>query len=173
MGRRPKPAVLRELHGNPGKRRARVDEPEGVGDLWAPPSWFDDDQRDQWSYAVDHAPPGLLTGTDREILAIWCVASVEYARAAREVRAGGQVVQTKAGNAIINPYLSIVNRQAVLMAKAGSELGFSPAARAALGVHAPAFPNGAVGAGRRTLKGDLARYLERKPDRLDDDGGDA
>ena len=65
-------------------------------------------QRAQWFYAVQNAPPGLLTGTDREVLAVWVVACVEHARAAAEVR---QVVKTKAGNAINNPYLGIVNRQ--------------------------------------------------------------
>jgi hypothetical protein len=84
MGKRgPKkiPTVLKELHGNPGKRALPVDEPDGVGDLWAPPAWFDDEQRDQWNYAIDHAPPGLLTGTDREVLVVWVVACVEHAKA--------------------------------------------------------------------------------------------
>jgi hypothetical protein len=47
MGKRgPKriPTLLKELHGNPGKRALPVDEPHGVGDLWDPPVWFDDEQ---------------------------------------------------------------------------------------------------------------------------------
>jgi P27 family predicted phage terminase small subunit len=169
MGKRgPKniPTVLKELHGNPGKRALPVDEPDGVGDLWAPPAWFNDEQRDQWNYAIDHAPPGLLTGTDREVLAIWCVACVEHARAAQEVRKLGQVVKTKDGNAIQNPFLPIVNRQALIMLRAGAEMGFSPAARASLGSAAPAFGDGP---GRRRIRGEseLDRYLALKPDKLD------
>lgn len=165
-GRKPTPTVLKQLHGNPGKRALPVDEPEGVGDLWSPPSWFDDQQREQWHYAVDHAPPGLLTGTDREVLAIWCVACVEHAKAAQEVRKLGQVVKTKDGNAIQNPFMGIMNRQAMVMLKAGSEMGFSPAARASLGSAAPEFNDAGSGRPARTIKGSLASYLEQKPDSL-------
>lgn len=167
-GRKRVPTVLRELHGNPRDHAMPTDEPEGVGDLWSPPAWFDDEQREQWHYAIDHAPPGLLTGTDREVLAIWCVACVEHAKAAQEVRKLGQVVKTKDGNAIQNPFLPIVNKQAMIMLKAGSEMGFSPAARASLGSAAPEFNNGATtGRSGRPIKGGLAGYLELKPDKLD------
>jgi P27 family predicted phage terminase small subunit len=142
-------------------------EPQGVGTLWAAPPWFDEEQRQQWEYALDHAPPGLLTGIDREVLAVWCVAAVEYARAIARVRADGQIVETTHGNAIQNPHLSIANRQATIMLKAGGELGFSPAARASLGSRAPEFPNDPPAGGRR-IKGGLAGYLEQKPDRLPD-----
>jgi P27 family predicted phage terminase small subunit len=163
-GPKPKPLMLRELHGNPGRRPMPVDEPEGVGDLWAPPAYMDEDQRAQWHYVVDHSPPGLLTGTDRDILATFVNACVEYQRAVLEVRKIGQVVKTKEGNAIQNPYLGIMNRQAVLMHRIGSELGFSPAARASLGTAAPAFD----GTSRRIRgESELDRYLALKPDKLD------
>ena len=168
MGKRgPKniPTVLKELHGNPGKRPIPVDEPEGVGDMWAPPPWFDEDQRAQWHYAVDHAPPGLLTGTDREVLVVWVVACVEHAKAVQEVRNLGQVVKTKDGNAIQNPFLPIVNRQALIMMKAGAEMGFSPAARASLGSAASAFGDGPAAQDPRRV-GQLDRYLALKPDKL-------
>jgi P27 family predicted phage terminase small subunit len=164
-GPKPTPMILRKLRGNPSRRPLPADEPEGVGDLWAPPAWFEKEQRDQWHYAIDHAPPGLLTGTDRETLAIWCVASVEYARAARKVWEMGHVVETKNGNAILNPHLSAMNRQALIILKAGGELGFSPAARASLGSRAPEF-GGATPGGRRPRSSDLAAYLEQKPDKL-------
>lgn len=159
------PTTLKKLHGNPGKRRLPKNEPEGQGLLWAPPPWFDDEQRAQWSYALEYAPPGLLTGTDRELLMIWCCAAVEYTRAIKEVRTLGQVVKTKDGNAIQNPFLPIVNRQALIMMRAGAEMGFSPASRASLGNSAP------EGAGlgelsRSRARGGLAAYLEQKPDQL-------
>lgn len=166
-GRKRVPAVLAELHGNP-RDKPIPEEPEGVGDLWAPPAYMDADQREQWNYVVDHAPPGLLTGTDRDILATFVNACVEYQRAVLEVRAGGQVVETKNGNAIQNPYLGIMNRQALLMKTFGSELGFSPAARASLGSRAPEFQYDSPTGGRGRLKADsLDAYLELKPDKLD------
>jgi P27 family predicted phage terminase small subunit len=180
MGKRgPKriPTVLKVLHGNPGKRPTPVDEPEGVGDLSAPPAYMDEEQRAQWHYALNRAPPGLLTGTDRDIFAAWVNACVEYQKAVLEVRKLGQVVKTgvvtdkngntSGGNAIQNPYLSIMNRQAMLMSRFGAELGFSPAARASLGSAAPDFGDG-PGTGRRRRAGqsELDRYLALKPDKL-------
>lgn len=176
MGRKSVPEVLKKLHGNPGQRRTKRDV-EGRGDLWSPPTFFDKEQRVQWHYAVDHAPPGLLTGTDREVLAIWVVACVEHARAVVKVRELGQVVKTNTqvdkdgktisgGNFIQNPYLPIVNKQAMLMLKAGSELGFSPAARASLGSRAPEFNNVGTGRGRSSGISDVDQYLEEKPDKL-------
>jgi hypothetical protein len=76
------PTHLRLLHGTPDRRPLPVAEPLGVGVLRAPPDWFDDEQRAQWHYAIENAPPGLLTATDREVLIIWTGASVEHARAA-------------------------------------------------------------------------------------------
>jgi P27 family predicted phage terminase small subunit len=171
-GRKPKPRFLKELSGNPGHRPLPTDEPEGVGDLWAPPSYMDAEQREQWHYVVDHAPPGLLTGTDRDILAVFCNACVEYRRAVVQVRAMGQVVKTgvvtdkdgntSGGNVIQNPFLGIMNRQALLLNRFGAECGFSPAARASLGSRAPEFN------GRGAATGDLLdAYLATKPDKLD------
>src|SRR5690242_9501005 len=54
------PVALHKLHGKPGRRPLDTEEPEGVGDIWAPPAWFDDQQREQWHYSAEHAPPGLL-----------------------------------------------------------------------------------------------------------------
>ena len=61
----------------------------------------EEDQREQWRYAVEHAPKGLLSGTDRETLAIWVCASVEYARAARAVRRTEKSVQRIKGRRVV------------------------------------------------------------------------
>jgi len=163
-GPKVKPLLLRQLHGHPSHRPIPVDEPEGVGDLWAPPAYMDDEQRAQWHYALQRAPPGLLTDTDRDIFACWVNACVEYRKAVLEVRAIGQVVKTRDGNAIQNPFMGIMNRQALLMNRFGAELGFSPAARASLGSGAPDFH----GPGRKIRgESELDRYLALKPDVLD------
>lgn len=140
-----------------------VDVPEGTGLLWSPPEWFNDEQRAQWDYALQHAPPGLLTGTDREVLVIWCVAAIEHALAVVQVRRLGQVVKSAEGSPYQNPFLGIANRQALIMLRAGAEMGFSPASRTALGRSAgetdgPSAPARSSG---------LAAYLAQKPDRLD------
>lgn len=164
-GRKPQPTMLKVLHGNPHEHRlpSPEAEPQGQGELWAAPTWFDDDQREQWHYAIDFAPPGLLTATDRQMLTVWVGACVEYQRAMVELHKSGQVVKTVDGNVIQNPYLSIINRQALILIRAVSELGFSPAARASLGAKAPEFDRN----GGRPTTTRLTAYLARKPDRLD------
>ena len=160
-GRKPVPTVLKRLHGYPGHHTRTGAELEGVGELLAPPEWFDAEQCEQWDYALENAPPGLLTATDREILAGWCCAAVEYARAVTEVRKLGQVVKTKEGNAIQNPFLPIMNRQFLIMLRAGAELGFSPAARASLGASITSEQ-----AEDEDGLSALDKYLAEKPDRL-------
>jgi P27 family predicted phage terminase small subunit len=163
-GRKPKPAVLKRLHGYPGHHTKEVGvEPEGVGSISAP-VWFDAEQCAQWEYALQHAPLGLLTGTDREVLVVWVVACCEHARAVEEVRRLGQVVKTIDGNAIQNPYMSVANRQATIMLRAGAELGFSPAARASLG--ASSLTSAQAQDDRQNATPALDQYLARKPDRL-------
>lgn len=165
MPRRTKPrtpAVIEKLRGNPTHRKI-ADEPPGVGDIWQSPPWFDDDQREAWRYAVDHAPIGLLSGTDRDVMVVWVVATVEHQRAAKEVARLGQVVQRQDGSVGINPYMRVLNHQAQVILRACQEIGFSPAARAHLGARAPELPGGVRGS---LITGDLAAYLDEKPDKL-------
>lgn len=163
-GRKPKPTVVKLLHGVPGHRALPENEPQGQGILWAPPVWFDTEQRNQWHYSLEKSPLGLLTETDREMLMLWVCACVEYARANIEVRKHGQVIKTREGNVIQNPYLGVMNRQALIMMRVASELGFSPAARASLGNRAPEFP--AYGTNTTPARSRLTAYLDAKPDRL-------
>lgn len=168
MSGRVVPTHLKRLHGNPGKQHLPA-EPEGVGLLWKPPEWFDDEQRDQWHYAIEHAPPGLLTATDRENLVVWCAASVEHARASSELRKQGQTITNKQGNVIINPLLVVMNRQAEVMLRASGTLGFSPVSRAAIGRALGREGFGVpAGPGLRQIAGSaLGKYLDEAPDKFD------
>ena len=152
------PRVLRILRGNPSKKRMPA-EPQGIGDLWSPPDYFDEELRDEWNRVVESAPSGILTGTDRDIVSAYVVAVVEFARAVTQVRKGGQVVKAKNGAAIVNPFLGIMNKQAALIARFGSQLGFSPASRAQLGSSLGSSSGRSSDGGAMTL----AQYLAEKP----------
>jgi P27 family predicted phage terminase small subunit len=174
MRTRPKqPAAIAKLHGNTnkiGKKKLVEDKVvEGIGDLWSPPEWFDDSQRAQWNYALEHAPPGLLTGTDREVLIMWCVASVEYRIAAIHVRVQGQILINENGVVITNPYLRAMEKASMQILRLGSELGFSPSARASLGRAAPEFTPGQLKSTGRIVSG-LSGYLDNDPDQEDQTG---
>lgn len=129
-GRRPKPTLLKQLEGNPGKRRLNPREPQPEGELYAAPGWMTESQREGWAYVITNAPYGLLKQLDRSILAIWVVAEDLHREAAEKIAQYGLLTKSpNAGLPLQSPYLAILNKQAQLMLKAGAELGFSPASR--------------------------------------------
>ena len=129
-GRRPKPTLLKEIEGNPGKRALNKSEPQPEGDLYAAPTWMTDTQREGWGFAITHAPYGLLKQLDRSVLAIWVVAEDLHREAAEKIAQYGLLTKSpNAGLPLQSPYLAILNKQAQIMLKAGAELGFSPSSR--------------------------------------------
>jgi phage terminase small subunit len=106
----------------------------------------------------------MLKRLDRDILAAWVVASDIHATAAMkqtEIDAGRDAVLLTLVGGTLNaegtrvggqlqqsPYLPIINRQALIMARLASELGFSPVSRSRVDVgkapdegHGNAFAN--------------------------------
>lgn len=138
-GRKPKPSYLRVLNGNAGKRPVNADEPKPVGNLedHPPPEWLNDAQKERWRYAMNAAPPGMLKRLDQSVLAVWVVAAQMHADASEKVSRLGSMLKSKEGVPYQNPYMAIMNKQAVLMMKAASELGFSPSSRSRVKVEPP------------------------------------
>jgi len=129
-GRRPTPTVLKELRGNPGKRRRNQGEPKPEGDLHAPPDWLTPGQQELWSHAIESAPRSMLKRIDRELLMIWAVAADTYRIATQRVAKFGLVTKSpQQGIPMQNLYLPILNKQAQIMIKVAAELGFWPASR--------------------------------------------
>jgi P27 family predicted phage terminase small subunit len=133
------PCLLRcELHGNPRKVALPKFEPKPDGDLKDAPSWFNDEQRLCWSYAMASAPPGMLKRIDRGALVAWVVAEDLHRQAAIAQGKVGLLVRIKTratigaddpGVPAASPYINIINQQAKIMLKAASELGFTPVSR--------------------------------------------
>jgi phage terminase small subunit len=164
MGRKRTPTALAALHGNPSKIRLPDAEPVPTGALEEPPEWLTREQAESWRYALAHAPPGLLRRLDRGMLTIWVVAEATHQRAVRllEKRCGSDLMTTQGEQEIPSMYLSVINKQALLMIKVASELGFSPSARARV----YAQPSG--GSVTRTTGGrvvSLAQYVANAPPR--------
>ena len=147
VGRPRKPTNLRILQstrGEPAGHSRPIDrtEPKPVGNLFEAPAWLTDSQKLVWTYHIATAPAGLLKRLDQRVFAAWCVAcdlhqtAVEM-QAKIDATSGGAklLVQPRdaqgnaTGQAYQSPYLPIINRQAVIMAKLVTELGFSPASR--------------------------------------------
>ncbi|WP_170303744.1 phage terminase small subunit P27 family [Reyranella soli] len=161
------PRALKVLRGT-SKKKLPV-EPEGRGDLWDPPSYFDAAQKKEWSRVIENAPYGILTGTDRDAVAAYVVAVVEYAKAVRAVRKDGQLMTAKNGTPFQNPSLGIANRQALLISRLCASLGFNPTSRASLGTSESSFNGSAPGSladftAKRPKPGSLAEYEAERPD---------
>ncbi len=77
---------------------------------------------------------GLVTTLDVEMLKAYCQAYGMWVEATALVNKMGMVQKTSNNNYIQNPYVAIVNKQAALMTKIGSEFGMSPSSRASLDV---------------------------------------
>lgn len=118
-GPRPKPTVLHKLEGTyrPDRhRKRRAQEPMPEGALKEPPQSLTADEQAEWQYVIRHAPIGLLTKLDRDLLVLWCQATVQSWRA----ETLNELV--KAGN---------------LMLRVSDRLGFSPAARPQIKIDPP------------------------------------
>ncbi len=151
-GRKRKPSLLHQLHGNPGKRPLPKLEPKPTGKLAEPPPWLTESMQEGWRYAIASAPPGLLRLIDRGALLVWVVAENLHRQAVQKQSLLELVVRAPvSGQPIQSPYLPIINRQALIMLRAAAELGFSPASRP----RAQAQPGG------------LSAYDDRQGDSLD------
>lgn len=129
-GRKPKPTWLKVVEGNPGKRPLNDAEPAAAGDLKSAPEWLTDSQRAVWDEAVRSAPPGLLRGIDESVFLVWVVAKDLHRDASEKIAKYGAVIKSPVtGTAMQSPFVSVLNRQAQIMLKAASEMGFSPSSR--------------------------------------------
>ena len=138
-GRKPKPTLLKDLHGSNKPRNHS--EPQIQQELGPAPAYFDSEQRGVWEYALRHAPPGMLRALDAKMLEAWCVASVVHRRAVQELAEQNRLIAPCPRNpaySVPSPLIGIINRQTAILARLASELGFSPAARPRIRTDGPA-----------------------------------
>jgi P27 family predicted phage terminase small subunit len=164
-GRKPKPSALKDLHGSKEPRNAL--EPKPVGDLegTTAPDHFSPDQVETWNFALEHAPPGMLKQIDRSALEAWVVARSLHRRAVIAQSKTGLIIKSpEKGIPIQSPYLPIINRQALIMLKAASELGFTPVSRPRVMLSGAAGGAGLGGSAHdNAAAGSLQAYLDGDP----------
>jgi len=134
-GRRPKPTALKELQGNPGKRRLNANEPR-PGGIPKCPSHLDAGARREWRrISVELIALGLLTGVDTAALAAYCMAYSRWAAAEKSLQKFGPVIKSpKSGYPIQNPFLGVANVAMDQMRKFATEFGLTPSSRTRLSI---------------------------------------
>lgn len=145
MTGKPTPTALHKLRGtfNPTRHgRDRAGEPVAKGVLDTAPAWMSPSQKEGWNYALENAPLGVLTKIDRTILAIWVEAEDRHRTATimqQELDKNNPLkllTKSKDGEAIESPYSKILNKVSLVLIRAASEIGFTPASRPRLKITA-------------------------------------
>jgi P27 family predicted phage terminase small subunit len=133
MARKPKPTALKELAGNPGKRRL-PNEPTYDNRKPTCPTHLSDEGKAEWKRIVNTLhESGVLKWTDRATLAAYCEAYGRWVQAERLVRKSGLLIKTSNDNVIQNPAVGVANKAMADMVRYASEFGMTPASRATLG----------------------------------------
>src|SRR4051812_41117276 len=86
--------------------------------------------RQKWDRIVSAiGKTGLLMSVDQGTLAIYCGAYALWLEATEAMQKYGAVIKSPNGYPVQSPYMAIVNKQAEIMIKTASDLGFTPASR--------------------------------------------
>ena len=117
-----------------GTRAQRADVARGhdlqlKSGLGPPPAHLTAREREVWTRVRTEIPPSVLRSVDEFILAAFCFAVAVHDEAAAKLREGTLLIRQPNGKVVQLPYVTIVNRQAVLIKTLGADLGLSPAAR--------------------------------------------
>lgn len=152
-GRKPIPATVHQLRGNPSKKSA-AELANGKKPVTpaskapACPEFLTADAKAEWKRVVNSLVIlGLISTIDRAELATYCQAWGDWKLARKKMASlgeGGFVEATPSGYKQIAAWMQIANRAEDRMRIAGSSFGMNPAARSRLEVRVPQgelFPN--------------------------------
>lgn len=189
-GRKPKPAALKKLHGNPGKRALPKQIPAPTpadvaplkkkpavrGKKAAPvvralsmvaPEFLSPVGQAEWDrVSRELLAIGLLTHIDLAALAAYCAAYSRWENAEQKLKwmNGDELSETPNGFKQQNAYIGIANRSLELMHKFMTEFGMTPVSRMRLGhQRPPADGNGATD-GKQPAPGSYDAFLAQDPD---------
>ena len=138
-GPAPKPTKLKELAGNPGKRKLNKSEPKPVPGIPSCPRHLSDRAKREWHRVTRELNAvGLLTQVDRAELAIYCQAYARWIEAEEYVTEHGLTVTTPNLFVVPSPYLGIANKAMEQMHKFAQQFGMTPAARSRISLEKPA-----------------------------------
>ena len=142
-GRKPLPTAIKTVKGTLQKCRTNPNELKPVGVLGEPPEYMSDNAKEAWRYAVEQAPPGLLSALDGAVLERWANCAGMYREALAKInRTGvsGMLIKTPSGILRRSPLMDVIRDLALEMKGYEAEMGFTPASRSRVQV-AQALPH--------------------------------
>ena len=123
-----KPAAIRELEGNPGKRPIPKNELPTIG-YPEPPAHLTAEQLDRWQDIVGSLPVELMSRADVQVLERMAVAWAAFRQTTVLINQSGLLTRGRNGEAVFNPLMRVRNAATEEMQACGLQLGLSPLAR--------------------------------------------
>jgi P27 family predicted phage terminase small subunit len=131
-GPRPKPAALKRLEGNPGKRKIK-EGPRVAAKVPRCPAQLEGEARREWyRLARQLVDAGIATQLDRSALAIYCQAWGEWCEAVEHLNKGERTFTTDSGYQQQTPWVGMARAAAETMRKFMAEFGLTPSSRSRL-----------------------------------------
>jgi phage terminase small subunit len=129
-----KPAAIKRLEGNPGQYPIAEIGIEALGEPFTPEHLMDD-AAGVITVIKTSMPSSVYSALDRFLLSAFAMAWAIHKRAALEISARDfQLLHEVNGNGTLaqSPWISILNKQAVILAALSDRLGLDPKSRAQL-----------------------------------------
>lgn len=129
-GRKPKPTALKELEGNPGKRKLNRSEPKPAKGIPPCPDWLLPEAKKEWDRLAENLGQlGVLTNVDMAAFAAYCQSYARWKEAQEHIDRDGSTFETDKGYQQQTPWVGIANTNQKLMLQAASEFGLTPSSR--------------------------------------------
>jgi len=107
-----KPAWMKVVEGNPGKRPLKKTTTNGKARTteFHCPDWLDQEARDHWTVVAPALQKmGLLTELDLSLFAVYCQTYADWIRVEKLLAQSGLTYVTPAGQLRVRPELSIAH----------------------------------------------------------------
>ena len=131
------PPWLKELKGNPGKRKIKK-APKAAPARPSCPAWLDEDAKAEWArVAPELERLGLLTHLDRAALTCYCVSYSDWVSLQKFLNEKGLMYVTPAGRLRERPEVALADQAMKAVLTWAREFGMMPAGRARLHLPPP------------------------------------
>ena len=129
-GRKPTPTAIKELEGNPGKRKLNENEPKPERSAPACPKWLDKEAKKEWKrLAAKMEQMGVLTDVDMAAFAGYCQSYARWKENEEFISKNGSLVRTPSGYWQQVPQVSMAQQYLKQMGRFAEQFGLTPASR--------------------------------------------